>query len=80
VLSGVKIEVLCPECFNNGRRTSAGKHPRLEKGKYCRVCGFKLIIEKKDRSNASKRAWVERRRRYGDSGMGQAKEMGDLFP
>lgn len=63
----------------DGRRTSTGKVPRLEKGRYCRVCGFRLAIEKRDRGVASKRAWVTRRERYGYSGARYVAEVDEFF-
>lgn len=72
--------MLYPNCLTKGVRTSTGTIPRLEKGKYCRVCGFKLLIEKKDRSIASKRAWIVRKEKYGPSGMEPAEfEEGEFF-
>jgi len=56
-----------------------GKVPRLEKGRYCRVCGFKLSIENRDRNTASKRAWVTRRQKYGDSGLENSIARDELF-
>jgi hypothetical protein len=60
--------VLCPNCLTKGARTSTGKIPRLEKGKYCRVCGFRLIVYQKNRRAAAIRAWVVRKQKYGKSG------------